>query len=307
MDTWEIVQNRPLIEDIPKSVKKEMKEVYKKSTKHTVKSWSKIWIKNLMQNVKMCDFSKHSVYCLKDKFKGETAYLVGASPSLSKNIKELKKKKGIIITCSHALKFLLDNGIKPDYVIILDAHDKQSKFLDIGSKSKDIMLLADILVSPEVFKVWNGRILFFRTIGEKPADKLHKKLWSMSKFNDLIYTGGNVMGGAHSIADLLGCNKIVFVGMDFSNPIASNSYVEYADGSKDHGTYDHLDAFIGTDITGRGVWTKQRMFMYKYWFDYTSVILDRIEHINATEGGTLGAYPEGNLKSIKQMKLSEVQ
>jgi hypothetical protein len=301
------MNNRPIINDIPIHVKENMIKVFKVSSKNTVKSWSKIWVDNLKENIKLCDFSKYSVYSLKDKFRGETAYLVGASPSLSKNVKELKKKKGIIITCSHALKYLIKNGIKPDYVVVLDAHEKQVDFLDIGDESKDIKLLADIMVHPNIFKVWNGRVWFFRTIGEKPKDKIHNALWKLSKFNDLIYTGGNVMSGAYSIADLLGCKRVVYVGMDFSNSILSDSFVEYADGSRDEGTFEHLDSFIHPDVNGLGVWTKQRMFMYKYWFDWMSLKTDRIEHINATEGGILGAYDEGNLKSIKQMKLKDVK
>jgi hypothetical protein len=312
---WKYVKSRPRLNDVPDRIKKEVQKQAKGISKKTVKTFSKQWIENLTENAKMCDFSKYSIYSLKDKYKGETAYLVGASPSLSKNVKELKKKKGIIIACGHVLKFLLENGVKPDFVIVLDANEVEGDFLDVGDKSKDIKLLADIMVHPKVFKIWKGRIWFFRLMGRwigkrkngKPyGDRTHQKLWTLSKFNDLLFTNGSVMGGAYSAAELFGIKRIVFVGMDFSMPMSSSYVLRYSGGEEDEGTLEHYDQQVDVDISGRGVWGKGRMFFYKYWFDGMSMIRPKIEFINATEGGILGAYPEGNLKSIKQMKLSEV-
>ena len=58
------------------------------------------------------------------------------------------------------------------------------------------------------------------------------------------------------------------------------------------------------DVFGNKVLTWQSYNNFKSWFDQICISVPSI-WINCTEGGTLGAYYEGNLMAIKQLKLAQ--
>ena len=163
---WKEVESRPQLDSIPENdIKFFEGDISTNINKNTVSMWGRLWLENLKGNSHI-DFNKYSAYQFKDKFKGETAFLVGAAPSLKNNINDLKNKKGHIMTCGHALKFVMENGIKPEFVFVIDSHEKQKEWVNIGDDSKDINLVVPITVHPEVVKNWKGNVFFFRSIGE---------------------------------------------------------------------------------------------------------------------------------------------
>ena len=111
----------------------------------------------------------------------------------------------------------------------------------------------------------------------------------------------------------LGIKRIVFIGHDYAN-LTFDIGVDYADGKRDVGRHSKKtqpkfeDRIIDIDIQGLGIMNLCRMWGYKFWTDYMTerYAKEGFEFINCTEGGILGAYPEGNLRSIRQCKLSEV-
>jgi hypothetical protein len=60
-----------------------------------------------------------------------------------------------------------------------------------------------------------------------------------------------------------------------------------------------------TYVFGNRVKTWQSYNNFKCWFENRCYSEPGI-YINATEGGILGSYPEGNIEQIKQMALSDV-
>lgn len=243
-----------------------------------------------------------------------TAYLVGAGPSLKDNVHDIPKT-GKIITNTHSLKFLLKNGVKPDYVGLVDAFDRQAEWCDIGNDSKDLTLLMDINCTPKIFKVWKGQIVFFRTVNkpDEGATGTAKKLWELSDMEHFVGSGGNVMTAMLGCAHLMGFQRFVFVGHDYANTGGNfERKVDYPD-SQDKGETSAMpedmkfnDAMIDIDIQGLGILTLSRMWLYKYWTESLAFGCKDREFINATEGGILGSYPGGNLGFIRQMRLVEV-
>lgn len=309
---WRLVEGRPPIFTVPERITKQIEAAMATSNETTVKSFKDIWLKNLPINKKLIggDFRKFGIYQFKDKNVGETAYLIGAGTSLKRNVQKLKYKNGIKITNAHCLKYLLNYGITPDFVLILDAKDKQVDWIDIGSEAKNIKLCIDTCVDPGIIRKWKGQIFFFRA-NAKAEDEFSKKSWEIdSDFTDILSCGGNVMGGCLTFAIGLGCKKVVFIGMDLAcnvdNPVMQYK-VGYCTGEDDG---EGVDSFLDVNIEGLGIMTLGRMYDYKHWIDCLSInphiTCKKIDFINASEGGILGAYVEGNLKSIKQMKLEEV-
>jgi len=302
VEDWKLVEKRPIIDTIPQRIADEMIVTEKFVNNNTLEGWEKIWTKNLVENNNRWNFQKYSAKKLKDTNKRGACFLIGAGPSLKYNIRFLKDKKGIIIASSHILKTLLANGIKPHYVIVLDAKDVQAEFLDVGDESKNLTLISDILVSPLIWDKWKGKVLFFQA---ETFDKIKEMIRKYTDFDCEITTGGHVIGAAYIIACSMKSKRIVFVGTDYCNdlsPAIKYSNNLYGEDDKNSGS----DAMITCDIQGKGVYTLLRQYINKFWLDCISFQFPDIEHINATEGGILGAYLEGNLKTIKQMRLKEV-
>jgi hypothetical protein len=266
----------------------------------TIKGKQKKWLKNLKVNNKKWDFHKHDAHSMHDMDLGDTVYIVGASPSLENNIDDLKGRK-TIFACGHILKYLLDNDIKPKFVFVVDCEEEEIEFINIGDKAKGITLIADICISPKVLEVWKGDVLFVKGIMHKKMDKKIKKITS---FSSEVSSGGNVVGMMTVIAWSIGIKRIVFVGTDFS--YIGNAFYVRDELVKQNLPATSIDFCYTYDIKGNKVNTLARLFMYKFFIDSCSIFAEDVEFINATEGGILGAYKEGNLKSIKQMSLKEV-
>jgi hypothetical protein len=58
------------------------------------------------------------------------------------------------------------------------------------------------------------------------------------------------------------------------------------------------------DVYGNKVLTWQSYANFKAWFDYVACKVPGI-FINCTEGGTFGAYAEGNIMAVRQMELDQ--
>jgi len=272
-----------------------------KSNEGVRKTWFPLWIPNIRDNLsRVGEF--RSVYGLKQK--GKTAILVGGGPSLRKNVDKLKdvnRDEVVIVTSAHSLKYLLEHGVKPDYVFVLDAKDVQADWCDIGET--DIPLIMEVGCSPKILEKWKGPVYFFRGNSREDFPELYKD----TDFSDMVYSGGNVMSCALYWALVVaGYKRIVFVGHDYSNSV--NHGVEYADGSIDMGEGDDSfqDYMIACDVEGLGVTTLARMMEYKIWSELLMKKYINVDFVNATEGGIFGVYPQGQLNYFRFAKLSEI-
>lgn len=272
----------------------------------TVKTWKPIWISQMLENHKRFgSFKEHSLGKLYNKYECMPVVCVGSGPSLKHNGQQIKKlnKKIPVISCLHNFHYFVDNEIPCNYFVSLDAGDVViEEIYEGGSKTKEeyfeatknYTLLAFIGSNPKLFEVWKGPIYLFNC--PVPDKEFIDKVNEVDKFNVFISTGGNVLGACTYIAKaVFGCNPLCFLGADFSF-----SYLK-----KFHGWDSKYDKNMGQalraiDVWGNKVYTWQSYFNFKSWFDWLSMKVPGI-YINCTEGGLMGAYPEGNLFSIQQM------
>jgi hypothetical protein len=314
---WGLVMNRPLISSIPAETAQMMSksDEINRHNGGVGKVWGKTWMRNIVRNRAVVDMSQYGIYNLLDRHVGQTAFLFGAGPSLAENIMDYKDDaKNVILTSTHSLKYLLGAGIRPSYVGVVDAYARQAEWADVGNESKGITLLMDVNCSPRLMDVWKGPIIFFKTVGRGEEGTTARQLYDVCPMEDLLKSGGNVMTAMISAAHLMGMKKFVFVGHDYAmGADHMESGVNYADGSLDVGKGSNLpldalwsDLMIDIDIQGLGTGTLGRMLGYKHWTESAAQIHRDCEFINATEAGVLGAYPEGNLDFIKQMRLKDV-
>ncbi len=275
----------------------------------TVDSWRDVWISQTRANHAVFGpFRDRSLGLLFNKHRHSPMFVVGSGPSLKKNAHLLKGNHGIpIISCLHNFHFLEDLGVHVDYYVSLDSGpvtiDEISEggdpSTDYWAKTKGKTLLAYIGTHPNLLAKWQGEIYFFNC--PIPSKEIEDALDSIERFKVLVSSGGNVLGAALYIAKaFLGCSTTIFLGADFS--------FSYED--KFHGWDSKYDKKLGqylrvTDVFGNKVKTWQSYHNFKAWFDWVAQCVPG-EYINATEGGTFGAYPEGNILCVKQMDLQAV-
>lgn len=288
----------------------------------TIKHWKDTWIKHVKINHKeFGPLKNRSVGKLFNKFAGQPIIVVGSGPSLQKNVKYLKEcdvgneqvpnviknAGGIpIMSCLHNFHYMIDNDIPVKYFVTLDAGDiTHEEVYEGGSKdpneyfaaTKDKTLLAYIGASPKLLNAWQGEILFFNA--PVPIPEYQEVVNQLEPFNVYVSSGGNVLGACAYIARLMGAVTTVFMGADFCF-----SYTK-----KFHSWNSKYDAELGevmraTDVFGNCVYTWQSYWNFKVYFDWLVSGIDG-NYINCTEGGCMGAYPEGNIMQLRQMELKQ--
>lgn len=275
----------------------------------TIDRWRETWIKNIQDNHKSHGpFKAKSVGKLFNSQQYKPVIVAGSGPSLKVNIAELKNKKDIcLLSCLHNFHLMEDNGVKVDFYVTLDAGDVTvEEVYEGGTKTpdeywamtKNKKLLAYIGTSPKLLEKWQGEVYFYNC--PIPDDTISKSVEAIEPFHLYISNGGNVLGACTYIAKaILGANPIAFMGADFS----------FSYDKKFHAWDSKYDAHLGDviktyDVFGMPVFTWQSYHNFKGWFEWLAQTVPGF-YVNCTEGGTFGAYQEGNLMAIKQMALSD--
>lgn len=275
----------------------------------TIEVWRETWVKNISENKKKFgSFADKSLGKLWGIYKYKPAIIVGSGPSLKRNAAELKNRREIpVISCLHNFHFLEDQGTPADFYVSLDAGEVTvEEVSEGGSKTpeeywaltKDRTLLAYIGTSPRLLEKWQGNIYFYTCPMPDPA--IDAEIDAIEKFRTLVSPGGNVLGACLYIAKaIFGANPIAFMGADFA----------FSYDNKFHGWNSKYDKNLGhvlrsVDVFGNKVYTWASYHGFKCFFDYITQVVPGI-YYNCTEGGTFGAYQDGNIMSVRQLDLSD--
>ncbi len=274
----------------------------------TINSWRDIWIKNITDNHKEHGpFADNSLGEIYHKYKDKPCIIAGSGPSLAYNGHLLKDRGDIpLVSCLHNFHFFEDRDVDVDYYVSLDAGPVTVEEVSEGGQKTEEeyweltekrTLLAWIGTHPTLLKKWRGKVLFYNAPVPDPA--VIEATDDLEVFNVFVSNGGNVLGACLNIAKaFLGCPTIGFVGADFC----------FGYDKKFHGWDSKYDAKMGycinaVDIFGNKVKTWQSYNNFKAWFDNIAMTVNGL-YINCTEGGTFGAYPQGNIMAVRQMELA---
>ncbi len=155
-----------------------------------------------------------SIMGMKDKLKGRKAVVVGAGPSLEKDIDYLRRLKdhAIIIAAGSAIQSLKHFGITPHLVVSLDyseANDRAFNHLDIDD--------VPLLYSPQLkYTILNNKSkLMFFLVKNDYTSIYHLACEEGEPF---FSTTPSVTGPTIEAAIYMGCDEIIFTGQDFSYP-----------------------------------------------------------------------------------------
>jgi SAM-dependent methyltransferase len=249
---------------------------------------------------------------LKGLFTGVPALVVGAGPSLDRNIADIAphRDRVVIIAADTSLRPLLAAGIEPDIVVATDPTETNARHLNDLPPCPRTHLVAEGSVDAESLPHFAGRTLFFRIADHHPwpwlrqagHDRGHLRAW------------GSVLTTVFDLALEMGCEPIVFAGAD----LAFTGGRPYARGT----TYEevwHRNEMWGQPleecwsaaiagwpetheigVTGQNVRTAPHLRSFRDWIAAEAAKATGRTIINGTGGGILvGA-------GIDQRSLAEV-
>ncbi|GHU07963.1 hypothetical protein FACS1894151_03100 [Spirochaetia bacterium] len=279
-----ILKNKPLVDldkDWYDALEQRIQAVGSRSevNRATARRFGKTWIRNLSHNLYgIRDYP--GVNRLAGIFGGADpvpALLIAAGPSLDAvgpYLKELAERC-VVIAVDTALRFVLSNGINPDFAVVVDPQYWNFRHLDRTLPEKTA-LIAESAVYPAVLRHPFDRIFLCSSmfpLGRFIEDRLEVK--------GQLGAGGSVATTAWDFARLLGTGKVFIAGLDLSFPglkthfrgalFEERSHAESnrfspAETKSVHALRDG-QSFYAASMTGGKVLTDRRLSLYAAWFE----------------------------------------
>ena len=156
------------------------------------------------------------VETLKDTAEDRESIVVGAGPSLEPNLSKIqayqsRKKRPIIVSVGTASKLLVQNGIIPDYVVVVDKDVSVSHPLVADfSILKETKLVYSPVVQSDLLAAWCGPR--YVTYPNSPLFNRVKQIFPKGS----LFSGGSVIHTAIDLVRSLGCKTIILFGVDFA-------------------------------------------------------------------------------------------
>lgn len=169
-------------------------------------------LKMLIKNIP-CLLKEKPLDCLKNIYEGKTAVIVSAGPTLDRNIETLKKyrDKYVLFTVGTAVKTLYTNGIRPDFLCIIETYNssRQVEGLDLT----DVNFITEPYSNP-VLRKFNYKNIFSHISENNPINSFWTEISGVN--NKEYLSKGTVSYTALNSARILGCSKIILVGQDLA-------------------------------------------------------------------------------------------
>ncbi|MFA6988678.1 MAG: 6-hydroxymethylpterin diphosphokinase MptE-like protein [Candidatus Gastranaerophilaceae bacterium] len=151
---------------------------------------------------------------LKDKFKGKSAVIISAGPSLSKYLDFIKeyRDKLVVFCVGTALKKVINQDIKPDFVVIIETWESTLHQIE-GIDLSDMNLIVEAITYKTLFET-NAKNTFVYYAANDNMTKFICDLW---KIDTSVYEAkGTVSLTALYSAKIMGCDKIILIGQDLA-------------------------------------------------------------------------------------------
>ncbi|EHL1420475.1 motility associated factor glycosyltransferase family protein [Campylobacter jejuni] len=220
----------------------------------------------------------------KRKHLSDTAIIVSTGPSLTKQLPLLKKyaSKATLFCADSAYPILAKQGIKPDYVCMLERTEITAEFFnhDFGEFDKDIVFVCAGVVHPKAIEYLKGRNRKYLIIPRYLYFPIYIKL----KYFDFLYNTPSVAHMACYLSLHLNHKNIIFIGQDLAYAENGNSHPDDYQNSANYESqmYEHIltEAYGGKkEIKTHEVWIFFKQILEAMIIKY------HITTYNCTEGG----------------------
>lgn len=226
------------------------------------------------------------------KFKNVPAIICGAGPSLEKNLPLLEtiKNQALIFAGGSALNALNLKNIQPHFGAAIDPNPPQYERLSTNTAFEVPFFYRNRLYHSALKTIHGARLYITGSGGYDISSFFEERLDIQG---ELLEEGHNVVNFCLEVAHALGCNPIIFVGMD----LAYTGEKAYASGvvNDNENTMDahlislksqkDLDTLLRPGIDGKPVCTQWKWIAEAEWIGDFAKMHPEIHLVNATEGG----------------------
>ncbi|EQB87113.1 hypothetical protein J2Z44_001617 [Clostridium punense] len=251
-------------------------------SKLAISKYSSLMEENYQENMKV-PCRKIDGFIQENTLEKKPIILVAAGPSLELVVEELKQLYGKIriFAVGRALKFLMENGIKPDMICIIDPIDKIYFEQLKGFETLDVPLCFLSTANNLAVKNYKGpKYIFFN----------EEKMGTIK-----IDTGKSVATAVLDIAIKIGANPIIFVGQDlayFNNKTHSGE-------AENHQNNIKYKTILG--INGEMLSTTEGMLSFKRWIERKIQQNPDTTFINCSKGAKIIGAPAKDFADITHM------
>jgi hypothetical protein len=269
----------------------------------TLKKFGKRWIRNLMCNMsairdlpgisRLAGIAAHSEPAM-------PVFLAAAGPSLDGITPLLPeiRKRCIIVAVDTSLRFLLRNGIDPDFVLVVDPQFWNSRHLNRCTGPRTRLIVESAVYPPVLRLPFKGVYLCgsLFPLGAFIEQRVDPK--------GLLGAGGSVATAAWDFARILGTTQIWIAGLDLAFPgfkthfkgaqfeekaLAESTKLNPAETWLAHALRDGIP-FNAPAISGGQVLTDRRLSLYAAWFEESFRRFPAIRNYSLTANGGLTTY-----------------
>lgn len=242
-----------------------------------IRNFGRLFHINFRDNIKSCDGYMDD---LEIDFSGKNAVIVAAGPSLDRNVEQLRNRpeNTLIIAVGTVFRKMIQMGIRPDYVVFLDAQKHMYQQIE-GLENENVPIIVASSACKEIALNYNGPKYLICQNGYNKAEEYAK-----SKGYRTYETGGSVSTIALDICLQLKCSQIAFIGLD----LAYTQGKSHATSTLDCSDVD-TDGMIQVEgYYGEKVSATKLFIIYREWIEKRASKQDAIGRvIDATEGGAL--------------------
>ncbi|NGX35964.1 MAG: hypothetical protein K1000chlam1_00800 [Candidatus Anoxychlamydiales bacterium] len=228
---------------------------------------------------------------MKDSCKNIPAIIAGAGPSIENDLDDLKKAydKALIFTSGSSINIFSKNNIKYNFAASIDQNPYFKRFKNNHLFENNNIFFYQNQINRHNLSIVDGNKALVSDYGAYPL-----KGWIYERLGikqDVFEAGWTVTTFLIKIATLLGCNPIIFVGLDLSY-----QKDKYAKGvTKDKSEYELIKI---KDKKGEIVFTQKDWLLAKKWIEEFAKN-KTTTFINASQSGLkIENVEESNLKAL---------
>lgn len=271
----------------------------------TLRRFGRLWVRNLAANTKQLTLAP-GINSIQGIFSDFPALLIAAGPSLD-NIKPYLKelhKRFLIITVDTALRVCLEEGVEPDFTIVVDPQYWNSRHLDRCLTNKTI-LISETSTYPTVFRQIQGKVFLCSS-----SFPLGLYIEEQTELKGKLKAGGSVATAAWDFCRVLSIKNIWCAGLDLGFPRkqthCKGSYFEQrahwlsertapSETFSWHALHDAGLTAVKSN-SGNLTWTDKRMSLYSHWFEEQMHQYKDIQNWNLSdEGIKINGMPQRSL------------
>ncbi len=262
-----------------------------------------VFFRNFSANLQLLPTAYHGNK-LFGKFRNIPAIICGAGPSLQKNFDVLTglRDNALIFAGGSSVNALSKNGFLPHFGGGIDPNPPQYERIMTNYAYTVPYFYRNRMYHDALEAIHGPRLYLNGCIGYPIAEWFEEQLGIEGK---VLEEGYNVINFLIEIATHLGCNPIIFVGMDlaYTDMKAYASGVVVDAGVKEKDIINTRDtttgAFFRKDVNGNNVYTLWKWTAESSWVSKYVQSHPETTFINATEGGI-------GFDGVDNMPLSEV-